>query len=718
MIIGAQFLRPPTPHEDDWERDLSLAKKTGLTAVRAWMYWSMVNPKPGVWDWSLFDRFFDAAERQGLEVIIQLLIVAPPKWFWLENPEVLIVDPEGHRKVPRDLRAQSIISPCLHQPRTIEAAGEYIRRAAEHYRDRRSLMAWDIWNEYWMQDCYCDEAQKAWQRWLENRYETVESVNQSWKRDIWSFESLRLPDQRLREGMLPTIPAEMLDTFRFRRHKKIDQTRWRAEVLREAKVKAPIIPHFAGEVIWGAADHVDIWGTSCHKPTSIGSSSAVLRYRERAQAERYDLAYASSNGKPWWVAEIRGGPRPGSHHSTGMFFGEPGPGPEEIENSILLPLGFGATGSIFWQWRGECFGQESPNDGLTGINGEPTGRTDAVARVARMLNRHAELFSDPLVPDFRAGLLYDEESLYFAKVNIGAEMPKTDRLSQPELSAYHHALTAEQYPVLWVEPNQLCADGIPEELEILFIPVSYIAVPELGDQLTEWVRKGGVLVAGPLFGLYDETTFVSRPYPPEWAERLFGTKHQDRIYDSEIPVEIVPQMGLGGSFQVLSKHCLETLQPVGAKILGHHGSEVACTINDFGSGKAIRIGGLLAAGSGNSANPDDIELEGEDRDLRRWVNLCCRLAGVEKPVEASGDVIARTFRRANHQLIMLHNVMPGSVVSAVLPKQPCEGPVIDLMTDEVVAETRSGEYFLVSLEGYSTRWLRAETSDPRTDASA
>lgn len=67
----------------------------------------------------------------------------------------------------------------------------------------------------------------------------------------------------------------MLDTFRFRRHKKIDQTRWRAEILRKAGVKAPIMPHYAGEVIWGAADHLDIWGTSCHKPTSIG----IVRYR-------------------------------------------------------------------------------------------------------------------------------------------------------------------------------------------------------------------------------------------------------------------------------------------------------------------------------------------------------------------------------------------------------------------------------------------------------
>ena len=120
----------------------------------------------------------------------------------------------------------------------------------------------------------------------------------------------------------------------------------------------------------------------------------------------------------------------------------------------------------------------------------------------------------------------------------------------------------------------------------------------------------------------------------------------------------------------------------------------------------------MAPSDGNSVDTGQVEPEGEDQHLRRWVDLCCQLAGVEKPVEASGDVIARTFTIPNNQLFMLHNVTPTPVGSAVLSGQPCNGPVIDLMTDEVVAEAKSGEYFLVSLEGYATRWLSAGASNP------
>jgi hypothetical protein len=70
-LIGSHYLRPPNPRVEDFDRDLALMRKTGPQVAKVWVYWTTVNPKPGVWVWDVYDRFFDAPERQGLRVLLR-----------------------------------------------------------------------------------------------------------------------------------------------------------------------------------------------------------------------------------------------------------------------------------------------------------------------------------------------------------------------------------------------------------------------------------------------------------------------------------------------------------------------------------------------------------------------------------------------------------------------------------------------------------------------
>jgi len=47
-FIGTQYYRPPHPRREVWSEDMERIRDSGLKLMRAWLYWSKVNPKPGL----------------------------------------------------------------------------------------------------------------------------------------------------------------------------------------------------------------------------------------------------------------------------------------------------------------------------------------------------------------------------------------------------------------------------------------------------------------------------------------------------------------------------------------------------------------------------------------------------------------------------------------------------------------------------------------------
>ena len=105
--------------------------------VRLGAYWNRIEGEPGRFDTAEVDWQIDAAERTGKQI---LLAVGAVKTFGY--PEVF-VPPHW---LAQPLREGSLVQPAIH-PELLSGAEAFITRIVSRYRDRQSIVAWQLEHE-------------------------------------------------------------------------------------------------------------------------------------------------------------------------------------------------------------------------------------------------------------------------------------------------------------------------------------------------------------------------------------------------------------------------------------------------------------------------------------------------------------------------------------------------------------------------------------------
>lgn len=105
--------------------------------IRLGAYWNRVERRPGAFDTSELDWALDAAERAGKQVVLSVGAVKNfgyPEFFapdhWLEKA----------------LKEGSLVQPRTHAA-LLSGATQFVTRIAERYRDRTSVVAWQLEHE-------------------------------------------------------------------------------------------------------------------------------------------------------------------------------------------------------------------------------------------------------------------------------------------------------------------------------------------------------------------------------------------------------------------------------------------------------------------------------------------------------------------------------------------------------------------------------------------
>jgi hypothetical protein len=105
--------------------------------IRLGAYWNRVEPRAGEFETSELDWQVEAAERAGKRII---LAVGAVKTFGY--PELFV---PGHW-LEQPLREGSLVQPATH-PALLSGATEFITRIVTRYRDRASIVAWQLEHE-------------------------------------------------------------------------------------------------------------------------------------------------------------------------------------------------------------------------------------------------------------------------------------------------------------------------------------------------------------------------------------------------------------------------------------------------------------------------------------------------------------------------------------------------------------------------------------------
>src|ERR1039458_9874565 len=142
FLYGAAFYEEYMP-EDRLDKDVQLMQQAGLNVVRVGeSTWSLWEPEDGRFEFAWMDRIVERLARAQIRVIMGTPTYSIPPWMFKAHPEILVTRLDG-QKATYGIRQNMDIT----NPDFLRYAERAIRKIAEHYRDNRTIIGYQIDNE-------------------------------------------------------------------------------------------------------------------------------------------------------------------------------------------------------------------------------------------------------------------------------------------------------------------------------------------------------------------------------------------------------------------------------------------------------------------------------------------------------------------------------------------------------------------------------------------
>lgn len=484
MRYGADYNPEQWPREV-WRDDMRLMREAGVNIVSLAIFsWAHLEPRPGQWDFAWLDEIMDLLHEHGIDVDLATATASPPPWLTRLHPEVLPQTADGTVLSPGARQHWRPTSPIFR-----DYALRLTRAIAERYAQHPALVAWHISNELGCHNLYdfSDDAARAFRIWLQERYATLDVLNDAWGTAFWSQRYSEW-DEILPPRVAPTQrnPGQQLDFERFSSDAVRDHLRAEAAVLAEI---SPDVPRTTNFMVAGNVREIDY-------ASWVGDVDFVSNdhYLVPGPAGRDDLSFWANltgnlaEGLPWFLME----------HATSAVNWRSANTPKrpgELIRDALTHVGHGADAVCYFQWRQSRAGGERYHSGMV-----PHAGPDS--RVFRdVVQLGAEL--DALAPvtgshreRARVAVLFDYESWWVS----GRDSHPSDRIAYDvEVQGWYRALLD-----LGVRADVLPVGASFDGYEVVIAPMLHIVTDELRARLDDVVRDGRHVVITYFSGIVDE----------------------------------------------------------------------------------------------------------------------------------------------------------------------------------------------------------------------
>ena len=574
------FLHGADYNPDQWlgtpeviDEDFRLMDKAHCNTFSIGIFsWSQYEKEEGKFDFTWLDDIMERCRTHGKKVFLATPSAARPAWLGNRYPETNRVDETGRR-----LSWGGRANHCWSSPVMREKLALIIRKLAERYAEHPALAGWHISNEY-SGACHCPLCRKEFVDFLKKRYGSLDRLNECYWSAFWGhrYSAWEQVDPNDR-----TMDLAKLDFLRFNTQQVLDFMRFEIEALRDysdAPVTTNMMGVYEGLDYWRIAEACDFIADDCYPTWYKGETEAMAaRY-----AMYHDMHYSMKN-KPFLMMESCPGI---PNYKPYCKLRRPG----EFEREMLLALGHGADGTMYFQWRkgrGNC---EKIHGAVVGHDG--TDRTLAFQRVAdygAKLERIREAAGSAVRTE--AALIYDWESAWALHNTKGFGERAGDTVNQRLIeTVYDHyrAIWTHNVPLSVIEST--CDFS---RYKMLIAPMLFLMKPGVMERLIRFVEEGGTLVMTYLSACVDEHNlcFASGNPGGKMLRELFGIWSED--IDGLEP-QVKQSFDYNGIRHEVRDYA-EYLHAEGADVLAVYNSEFyagspALTSNRFGKGKAVYIG--------------------------------------------------------------------------------------------------------------------------------
>lgn len=543
-----------------WADDLRRMLDAGIQVIRvAEFAWNKFEPQEGTFTFDFFDRFLDVVEQTPMKVIFCTPTATPPAWLTEKYPEVLNADRDG-TLLRHGLRRHYNYSSTVYREKT----EKIVSALAEHYGERPCIVGWQIDNEL---NCerdafYSDADHRAFRVFLQERYGSIESLNEAWGTVFWNqtyddFSQVYLPRHNANGSV---NPHQALDARRFWSWSARSYCALQAGILRK-HLRPGVFVTTNG--VFGHLDShamtkesLDFITYDSYPDFAYGMDfQSANPNRDRAWS--WNLCQTRSISKNFGIMEQQSGPNGWYDRSAAAS-----PKPGQLRLWTMQSVAHGADFVSYFRWRTCWVGTEIYWHGILNYDNRDNRRLREVKQVHGDLAKLREIAGRPYQAD--VALLFDYANEWDGELDVWHG--PVGRRSQ---DSWFDTLQREHVPCDFLYLREDTALEDLKKYRLLVYPRAAIQTEASARLLTAYVEQGGTLVLCPRTGYKDEFGRCPMlPMPGPLAALAGGTVEDFTFlsrHDSQGRVEL-----LGKSCDAPLFH--EILEPVEAEVAGTYQS--------------------------------------------------------------------------------------------------------------------------------------------------
>lgn len=631
LYLGAAYYPEDWPDEQ-MDQDIAGMKQAGLNVVRmAEFAWSRLEPREGEYDFAWLHRAVDKLGEAGIASVLGTPTATPPAWLTQKHPQVLVVNEQG---IQAQHGARRHACPTNRVYRGY--CEQIVRRMAQEFGSDPNVIAWQIDNELypWGRGCCCSSCHNLFLRHLEERFGSIDALNQTWDTNLWSqtyqsFDQIPLPLTHTSHH-----PSLITEWLLFQSDCYADFATEQAELLHESAtqpVGTDMMP-FAG------LDYCKV-----HRKLDFVQFNHYNDLNNLWEAGFWMDWCRPIKEKPFWVTETAtcwgGGTVPGGYNPRGYC----------TANS-WLPIALGGQANLYWLWRTHWAGHELMHGSVVATSGRPMHIFGEVQALAKGYGQTEDfvLGTRPV----RSGLAIHMSTFSW---DFFQAQPIVWRFD------YGAALRSMYYrPVnrMHLRPDIIDPTASLDDYKVVISPF----LPALDDgglrsRLKEWIENGGTWIAGPLTDIRttDSTKFLHAPFGSleDWAG-IRATYEIPATQEFHFTWSSGRESGGGvfyTGFELRGAEALATYTDYPFE------GQAAVTRMPLGRGCLVLLGTQL-----------------QEEDLCKLIQDCCESAGVRAVAAASENLVVapRSGPAGTGAVIVEIENKPGHI--------KLSGPAVDLLT--------------------------------------
>ena len=565
LYIGAAYYPEVWP-QSCVDEDIDRMKEVGCNCMRLGEFaWGDMEPEEGRFDFSWLISVMDKLYAAGISVVLCTPTATPPKWLTDKYPETLMLRGNGVRKTFGGRAHVCKTSPVMREKNRIIVT-ELCKAAASH----PSVIGWQIDNEIYPNDegCFCPLCINKFRRYLKEKYQTVDALNEAWGSARWSLQYRSFDDVDAPVSGTWNHPSLCVEWLRFQSENIADYVDEQAAVIKKYS-SAPV-----------GTDMMPILGQDYYRTTKNLDVIQFNHYDEQHNLFRPSFWFdflRPIKDIPFWNTETQTCWNGSLYASSGY---------RSAGNCYVntwLPIAKGGAMNLYWLWRAHYTGHEMAHGAVCRTSGgfyhmakEIRKASDEFAACEQLLSENKVISDIAVHMSATAWRIFN-----YVPMSYGMNYIEFIR------DNFHKPL--RHYNVDVIDT----AHDI-ENYKIIFSPfLAYTAENGFRERIKKWVNAGGTWIVGPMSDIMTDYAAKYRNATHGFLEEFAGVK---TVFEMPIPNDVFRAQWKDGSPLGIS-HVFYGYEPDGAESLADYindwpqGSAVV-TVRRVGNGRVILLGSM------------------------------------------------------------------------------------------------------------------------------